>query len=420
MSPAPRLLTASTLVLFLAPALSQTAAPEDPLFGGSDVAQVGKIGRMHDRLRSAQKRESPYQEISGAYRDYVEWKGRVQKDANLSYSLDLSLLQQWGSPDGGSPAMQAYVSPSVDWTAFKSSRWGTGSVQMAYNLVKYPTNQNAADIQSKLGLITPINDFGANTQNFAQLTYTQASPDNKWLVTAGQFPLYNFDGNAYLGSQQQNFNNYVFAQNGSATYLTTGLGAYVQYNATKTVQLAAGFQGTNNLEGKKITATNIGDDCCAWFGYVQWTPQFAGLGSSQYSLSYFDTPSLPSQESTRAWSINAVQNLDDTWGVFGRANGASGYVTSIKRSYAVGVAMNNPLKRASTDQIAVAVGTSVAANPPTNPAGARDEVMVEAYWTWTVFGGLLLTPSVQYISNPALHPTRDSVWVGSLRATFLF
>ena len=85
------------------------------------------------------------------------------------------------------------------------------------------TRMGGADIQSKLGLITPINDFGTNTQNFAQLTYTQASPDNKWLVTAGQFPLYNFDGNAYFGSQQQNFNNYVFAQNGSASYLRIGV-----------------------------------------------------------------------------------------------------------------------------------------------------------------------------------------------------
>jgi carbohydrate-selective porin OprB len=82
--------------------------------------------------------------------------------------------------------------------------------------------------------------------------------------------------------------------------------------------------------------------------------------------------------------------------------------------------MNNPLKRSSTDQIALAVGLSQAASPPTNPPNTRNEKPIEAYWTWTFFGGVLLTPSVQYIFDPALSPTKNGVWGLSLRATFLF
>ena len=417
---APRLIAAAALTFSASPALAQSTDADDPVLGGADVSQVGKIGRLHDRIRAAKQRESFYQEISGVYRNYIDWKARAQKETDVTYSFDVSFLQQWGSPDGGSPAVQIYAAPSLDWTVFKSTRWGSGSVQAAYNVVKYPTNQNGASIQSNLGLITPINDFPSNTENFAQLTYTQASPDNKWLLTAGQYPLSNFDGNAYLGNQQENFNNYLFAQNGSQAHLITGLGAYLQFNATSTLQFATGFQGTNNVSGKTITTNNFSNDCCAWFGYVQWTPHFHGLGSAQYSVSYFDTPSIPSQSATRGWSFNAVQNLNETWAVFGRANGANGFVTPIKKSYALGAAMNNPLRRAPTDQIALAVGTSVAASPPINPSSARNEISIEAYWTWTFLGGLLLTPSVQYIKHPALHPTRDGVWVGSLRATLLF
>src|SRR4030095_13609010 len=130
-------------------------------------------------------------------------------------------------------------------------------------------------------------------------------------------------------------------------------------------------------------------------------------------------PTTPPQSSPRGGSVNAVQNLNQTWAVFARANGANGFVTPIKNSYALGVAMNNPLKRSSTDQIALAVGLSQAASPPTNPPNARNEKPIEAYWTWTFFGGLLLTPSVQYILDPALNQTRSSVSVLSLRATFM-
>lgn len=134
---------------------------------------------MHDNIRRTQQRESLYQEITGLYTDYTNWKARAQNETNVAYSIDLSLLDRWGFPDGGSSALQIYAAPSLDWTVFKSNRWGTGSIQVAYNLVTYPTAQNAAGVQSNLGLITPINLSTSNTENFAQLTYTQATPDNK-------------------------------------------------------------------------------------------------------------------------------------------------------------------------------------------------------------------------------------------------
>ncbi|MET0733259.1 MAG: carbohydrate porin [Casimicrobiaceae bacterium] len=393
----------------------------DGVLGTQDVTGVGKIGRLHDNIRRAQQRESIYREISDLYADYTRWKVRVQNDTHVLFSIDVSVLQQWGFADGGSPALQLWAAPSMDWTAFKSKEWGTGSIQVAYNATtRYPTAQNAADIQSNLGLITPINDNSTRFMNVAQLTYTQATPDNRWLFTAGQYPLSNFDGNAYLGNQQQNFNNHLFAQDATQTYLDAGLGAYVQFNATSTFHLAAGFQGANNVLGQTISGNNFNRDCCAWFAYAQWAPSFPGLGPAQYSFSYFDTPSIPTQPASRGWSVNAVQNLSDTWAVFARANGAKGFVTPIETAYALGVAMNDPMKRASTDQIALAIGLSDAAGPPTNPPGARNEKVIEAYWTWTFFGGLLLTPSVQLIIDPALNPTKANVSVLSLRATFMF
>ena len=394
---------------------------EDEILGTQDVADVDMIGRLPENIRRARLRELLHQKISDAYSDYARWKASVQNATNTQFSVDLSLLQQWGAPRDGGPALQIYAAPSLNWTAYTSDTWGTGSVQVAYTAVThYPTAQNAADIQSNLGLITPVNDYPDRSMSFTQFTYTHATPANKWLFTAGQYPLSNFDGNAYLGNQQHNFNNYLFAQNATQTYLLTGLGGYVQFNATSAVQLAAGFQGANNASGRAITGADFSRDCCAWFGYAQWTPKLRGMGSAQYSASYFATPGTPAQAASRGWSINVVQNMNDDWALFARANGASGFVTPIRSSYALGLAMNNPLHRASTDQIAVAVGQSVAAAPPVNPPGARNEKAIEAYWTWTFVGGILLTPSLQVILDPALNPGISSVRVWSVRTTFAF
>jgi len=402
-------------------ALAQSAVTEDTLAASSDTSSVGKIGRVHDNLRRGAARHSLYTEEADLYGRYSAFKARTAKEIGLSWSMDLSYMQQWGRQDGGSPAGQWLATPSIDWTLFDSSAVGAGSVQLAYSAVRYGTKQSAADVQSNLGLITPINDYPGRQNTFSQLTYTQAMPGNKVSLSVGQYPFFNFDGNQYLANQQQNFNNYVLAQNGSSTYAVAGLGAYVQINATSVVQFAAGFQAANNITGSTLSTRNFGDVGYAWFSYAQWTPAFKGLGAAQYSIIYYEVPSVPAQSpSSRGWSVNAVQNLSATWAVFARANRAYDYVTPIRASYALGAAMNNPLGRRATDQIGLAFGYSDAAPRPTNPAGAGNEKVVEAYWNWTVDKGLLLSPDVQYIRDPSLAPSRGGAWALSLRATFMF
>jgi hypothetical protein len=74
--------------------------------------------------------------------------------------------------------------------------------------VQYPWRQTAPDIADNLGIITPINDYpGDGEDSRTQLTYTHAFPGNKLLLSIGQYPFSNFDGNQYLNDQQHNFNN---------------------------------------------------------------------------------------------------------------------------------------------------------------------------------------------------------------------
>lgn len=418
---AARFAAACSLVLSLPPAMAQEPDAGHPALGKSDVSAVGRIGRVHDRIRRATFWQVLNQDLTGLYGDYSRFKSKVAKDTGLSWTLTTSYLQQWGMPDGGWTAGQVLSTPGLDWQMFDSKTYGTGSLQVSYTYVQYPWRQTANAIGDSLGLITPINDYPGNGEDaFAQLSYTHALPGNKLLLTLGQYPFYNFDGNQYLSDQQQNFNSYVLAQNGTSTYPIAGLGAYAQVNVTSTIQLAGGFQNATNIDGINLSSKGMTQDTLAWFGYAQWTPNFRKLGSAQYSFTYYDVPTVPAQPSSTGWSVNAVQNLNDTWAIFGRANGAWGYTTPIRASYALGGAMNNPLGRSATDQIGLAFGYSDPAGSPVNPPGARSEKILELYWNWTLFGGLLLTPDVQYIQDPALNPDRNDAWVLSLRASLMF
>lgn len=383
------------------------------------MARSKKIGLIHDNLHRSDVRHALFQESGVLYGDDSRLKARLEKELGLSWSLDLSALPQWGRPNGGSPSVQFLATPSLDWNVVKNKRLGEGSLQFLYISASYPSAQTAATTSKRLGLITAINDYPYNQNILAQLSYTHTVPGNKILITIGQYPFFNFDGNQYLFNQQINFNSYIFSQNGTATYANAGLGAYGQLNLTNTLQLAAGLQNASDLSGDSLTIRNFSSEGYAWFAYAQWTPQFKGLGSAQYSVLMYNVPTVPAQAASRGWSFNAVQNLNTTWALFARANHADAHLTPIRRSFALGAAMNNPLGRAATDQIGVALGISVPAPQPFNPAGARQEKVVEAYWSWTLLGGWLLTPSVQYVRDPALAPDRDSAWALSLRATLM-
>jgi len=95
-------------------------------------------------------------------------------------------------------------------------------------------------------------------------------------------------------------------------------------------------------------------------------------------------------------------------------------VSPIKTSIADGGVLNNPLNRDKLDQIGLGIPWGQAARPPTNPVNARDEWVMEAYWAWTFFRGLQITPDVQFYIHPALNPGQSNAWVFSLRSLILF
>ncbi len=403
---------------------SETAAEavdaSPSLLGEPDVSTVGRIGRVHDDIRRDKRRRSFFLEVKELYGDYARFKQRLDEEAGLSWSVDLSYLPQWAGPEGGSPSTQFLTTSNIDFRVFRSKSLGVGSVQASYSTVRYPSNQNGADLSGAIGAINLINDFPVYQNTFSQLSYTHAFPGNKVLITIGQYPIYSFDGNLYLANQQENFNSYIFSQNGSSTYPIAGLGAYMQVNVTDAIQIAAGIQNPNNLSGSTLATQNFKTAGAAWFGYVQWTPQFRGLGSSQYSFTYYQVPTIPEQKQSSGWSFNAMQNLNDTWALFARANSAYQTFAPIRSSYALGAAINNPLGRNKLDQIGLAIGLSSPAPSPVNPPGARNEKVLEAYWNWAFTGALMITPSIQVILDPALAPDRRSAWSLSLRSTLMF
>ena len=353
--------------------------------------------------------------------DYTAFKDKLSRDYGFDYNIDYSLLGQRGSPHGKHSALQSYLSPSVAVTTF-NNEYGTGILNASYISIFY-SKSNAQDIQNRTGMVTDINDFNESEQEFSGLYYTYQPPAKyNWLTFGlGQYTLYGFDGTDYNNNQQVNFLNYALSQNGSATYADAGLGAYIEATPGNW-QITVGAQDASNIEAPSIRFNHLNDKHYTTFAQLGYNPQIKGLGTGQYSIMFYNQPYVAEQpQTTNGWSVNMQQNIGEKFALFGRINGATGSVISIKNSYVVGMISNNPLDINELDQI----GLAYAYNDLNEKAvGAHlydsAEQIIEAYWAWGISKWATITPDFQFYIDPALNKNSDYGTVTSLRLTLMF
>ena len=352
---------------------------------------------------------------------YSEFKNNLNKNYGFSYDLTYSALLQRTSPSGDANAFQSYLAPSITWTTFNND-YGTGILNASYYSIFYG-NHNADDIQGNTGMVTPINDFGADEQEFADLYYTYQLPRQyNWLTFGiGQYSLYNFDGTDYDNNQQVNFLNYASAQNASATYSDAGLGAYVQATPNNW-QFAAGFLDATNINAPSIRFNHLNDGHFTTFGLAGYNPTFKNLGDGQYFVMVYNQPYVHEQpQSTTGWSVNIQQNIGERWALFGRINGVSGHVADINQSYVLGGVFNNPLQRNELDQIGLSYAYNKVDEKAVGAPVFHDaEQVIEAYWAWGISKWATITPDFQFYIHPAQNQKSDYGTVTSLRLTVFF
>lgn len=353
--------------------------------------------------------------------NYGELKDYLEKKYGFVYNLDYSVMLQRTAPGGRSNAVQSYFNPSFTWTNF-SNDYGTGALNFSYNSVYYG-GHNAVDLQNNSGMVTPINDFDDEAQEFASFYYTYQLPQKyNWLTFgAGQYGISMFDGTSYDNDQQTNFVNYALSQNPSSTYPTAGLGAYVQATPGKW-SFIAGMQDATNVAAPSIRVNRLNEAHYTTFGSIGYNPTIKGLGNGQYSVLVYNQPNVKLQpQSTTGWSFNLAQNLNEKIQLFGRINGVDGHMVTVRQSYAVGLVYNNPLNRNSLDQLGVAYAyNKIDEEAVGEPIYHKAEQVVETYFNWGISKWAMLTPDLQFYINPALNEKSDYGTAMTLRFTVLF
>lgn len=379
-----------------------------------------------EAARSAVKRAAAARErhnftFSELGNEYADFKNMLNEKYGFSYAVDVSYMPQRGAPSGRKTSAQTIIYPSFSWTTF-DNEYGTGVLNFAYNVVRYG-GISGNRLGSNIGVVTGINDYGDSSNEFPELYYSYTPHGAKWLTAAvGQFPIYNFDGTNYDANQQVNFINYALSQNASSTYATAGLGAFVQATLNQEWSFALGTQDASNVAAASVKLNTLSDKHFTTFAYAAYTPTINKVGQSEIAVLLYNQPGVKAQpETTNGWSLNLSQNIGEKLSLFGRVNGVSGNVASIKQSWFLGGVYNNPLNRNPLDQIGLAFAYNrIDKKAVGSETEHKSEKVFEAYWAWGISKWATITPDVQFYIDPAQNTKSDYGTVVSLRATLFF
>lgn len=374
-------------------------------------------GRKHHKKSLFRQTE---QIVDSWANKYTRFKNKLNKETGISYTLDISYMAQRGAPSGHITPWQSQYYGTITWDMFQSDAIGSGSLNIAYELVRY-WNGTGTELGNNIGIITPLNDYTNKANYFYELSYTHQFPDKlDWLsVTLGQIPLYNFDGTTYDSNQQINFINESFSQNATSTYPSASLGGYITVAPDNFWSISVGGQDATSISGNRINTSHFGKK---WTTFISGTINPKNkLGQAVLSVLFYNQPSVDAQpEKTKGWSINAQQNIGNKLAVFMRANGVSKGLYGIKQSYVLGGVYNNPLNRNKLDQIGFSGGINKMDKNVNGPNTRSVENILEAYWAWGLSSFMTITPDIQFYINPALNHKSNTATVATIRATMMF
>ncbi|WP_171105529.1 MULTISPECIES: carbohydrate porin [unclassified Ruegeria] len=255
---------------------------------------------------------------------------------------------------------------------------------------------------------TAFNDNGLLLTN---LFWTQRAENGSWTLQVGQIDVTDFVDIYGLVSPYSGFQNLSFNTNPTINTPNQGLG------------IAGGVKLSENFYAVASVSDANADPSDPNFDVFSDGNLFKSLElgyTSGFDRIYFDNIHVTlwhadaADDGSRAEDYGAAFSaawfVDNKWMPFFRAGASKGTAALYDRSISAGLGYYGR----NTDLAGLGL----------NWAEARGidgtQFTLEAFYRFSISPGLQITPSVQFISNPLLNPTQDSITLFGLRTRIVF
>ena len=346
-----------------------------------------------------------------------EWKNSVAERTGFNWSLDYSALFMGVSDSLGEDNASGGIARFFGyWDLVNRGGPNKGSLNW-----KIENRHRYSDIPPSglgfesgyVGIFEP--PFSDQQNRLTNLYWKQYFAEGKWATVGGFLDVTDFVDVYLLASPWTGFNNFVFSTGSAATDLPNDatLGVAAGGMVTDKVYIQAGFSDadadpTDPFEGFE----NVFDES----NFFKWIE--IGFTPKQDKL-YFDNVHITfwhiderANGTPDGWGLNASwqQWINDKWLPFVRGGYTEDSGSLLENSFIVGIGYQPVPMRG-----VIGLGFNWGKPNQTSFDGADDQYTTELFWRYQLTSEVAVTPSIQYIKDPALNQEENSLWAYGLR-----
>ena len=347
-----------------------------------------------------------------------EWRDGVAEKTGLNWSLDYSAVFMGVSDSPGEDnASGGIVRFFGFWDLVNRGGPNKGSLNW-----KIENRHKYTDIAPSglgfesgyVGLFEP--PFSDQQTRLTNLYWKQYFADGKGAVVAGFLDATDFVDVYLMASPWTGFNNFVFSTGSAAMDLPNDatLGVAAGGMITEKMYIHAGISDANAdptspFDGFDSVASD--SDFFKWIE-VGFTPSHDRLYFDNVHLTLWHVDERVNG-TPDGWGINASwqQWIADKWLPFVRGGYTEDSGSLLEKSLTAGIGYQPVPMRG-----VIGLGFNWGKPNQTSFAGADDQYTTELFWRYQLTKELAVTPSIQYIKDPALNEEEDSLWVLGIRA----
>jgi len=346
-----------------------------------------------------------------------EWRDGVAEKTGLNWSLDYTALFMGVSDSPGEDnASSGMVRFFGYWDLVNRGSSNKGSLNW-----KIENRHKYTDIAPSglgfesgyVGIFEP--PFSDQQTRLTNLYWKQYFADDKWAAVAGFLDATDFVDVYLMASPWTGFNNFVFST-GSATMdlpNDAALGLAAGGMVAKKVYVQAGITDANSDPTEPFEGFDSVANDSDFFKWVEigFTPGQDNIYFDNVHVTFWHVDER-ANGTPDGWGVNASwqQWINDKWLPFVRGGYTEDSGSLLEKSVSVGLGYQPVPMRG-----VIGLGFNWGKPNQTSFAGANDQYTTELFWRYQLTRELAVTPSLQYIKDPALNPAEDNLWVFGLR-----
>jgi porin len=355
--------------------------------------------------------------IDRALEPWFEWKKKLQEDHGFAFSIAYTGLYQnviSGAPDGvDDDAGSGILRLSGKWTLFGRDSNNKGALVWSVDQRHSYTDAPPSGLGFSTGYLgIPGVLFSDIDLVLGDLNWQQGFNDGKGGLIVGRYDPNDFFDVLGYANPWTTFQNLAILFNPSIALAdwSTGLGVGHWFNNQWMVSAAV-----NDVNG---TATDIKlfEDTSELYltGEIGWSPsrEERYLKNIHVTLWHADEREEDGIEESNGVAIGANWTWNEQWMLFSRLGWSDGTAPLYNETVTLGM-LYSIKKR--TDLFGIAGNWGSPSDETLD-----EQITAEMFYRFQLAENMAITPSVQYIHDPALNPEEDSMWILGVRARITF